>query len=67
VSRQRNLSASFAKLAIVFRMTGNETDALSALKEGHAIAERMARLSPDNVQWKKDLDWFGEQLAGQAK
>jgi tetratricopeptide (TPR) repeat protein len=64
---QRDLSVSFAKLAVVFRKAGNNTDALNALKEGRAIAERIARLSPDNAQWKKDLDWFDQQLAGQAQ
>jgi hypothetical protein len=64
---QRDLSVSFARLAVVFQQAGNKTDALNALKEGQAIVERIARLSPDNVQWIDDLNWFNEQLAGHTK
>jgi hypothetical protein len=54
---QRDLSVSFAKLAIVFQKIGNNIEALNALREGHAIIEHMTLLSPDNAQWKRDLDW----------
>jgi len=58
---------SYAKIGIVFQRTGNKTEALNALQEGHAIIERMTRLSPDNAQWKQDLDWFDKQIADANK
>ena len=28
---------------------------------------RLTALSPDNVQWKQDLDWFESQIAGLSR
>jgi len=60
---QRDLSVSYAKLAIVFRNTGKKEQALDALREGRAIMARMTSLSPDNAEWKRDLAWIDIQLA----
>jgi hypothetical protein len=60
--RQRDLSVSYAKLAIVLRKMGATADALSALRQGQAIIGRMAQLSPDNAVWKNDLAWFNNQI-----
>ena len=38
-------------------------EALDALRGGHAIMVRLTALSPDNAQWKRDLDWFAGQIA----
>ena len=38
-------------------------EALDALRRGHAIMVRLTALSPDNVQWRRDLDWFTGQIA----
>ena len=37
---------------------GNGTEALAALRRGHAIMVHLTALSPDNVIWKSDLAWF---------
>ena len=60
---QRDLSVSYAKVAVVFRSTGENADALTALRQGQAIMARMTQLSPDNAQWKQDLAWFERQIA----
>ena len=51
------------KIASVLRKMGNGAEALEALRRGHAIMVRLTALSPDNVQWKQDLDWFASQIA----
>jgi hypothetical protein len=60
---QRDLSVSYAKLAVVLRKKGAAADALSALRQGQAIIARMTQVSPDNVVWKNDLVWFNDQIA----
>jgi hypothetical protein len=34
-----------------------------ALRRGHAIMVRLIALSPDNAQWKRDLDLFEARIA----
>lgn len=46
---QRDLSLSYARLAAMARMSGDNTKALDALQWGQAISLRLARLSPDNA------------------
>jgi hypothetical protein len=41
---------------------GNSIEALEALQRGHAIMVRLTALSPDNAQWKGDLDCFEAQI-----
>jgi hypothetical protein len=36
---------------------------MAALREGVAIMERMAKLSPDNAGWQRDVTWFQGQIA----
>jgi hypothetical protein len=42
---------------------GNGAEAREALRRSHAIMVRLAALSPDNAQWKRDLDLFEVQIA----
>ena len=60
---QRDLTVSYAKLAVVQLKMGVSADALSALQQGQAIMVRMTQLSPDNAVWKSDLAWFNDQIA----
>ncbi len=64
---QRDLSVSYAKLAVVLRKRGAAADALSALRQGQAIIARMTQVSPDNAVWKNDLVWFNGQIAQMMK
>ena len=42
---------------------GKGGEALESLRLGHAIMVRLTALSPDNIQWKQDLDRFESQIA----
>jgi hypothetical protein len=64
---QHDLSVSYAKLADLFRRSGDQAKALDALSQGREIILRMTALSPDNAVWKRDLSWFREQIAALAK
>ena len=33
------------------------------LRQGQEIMARLAKLLPENAQWKKDLAWFDGQIA----
>lgn len=59
---QRDLSVSYAKLAVTFREGGEKTKALEALRQGRAIMVRMTALSPDNAIWKRGLARFDRQI-----
>jgi hypothetical protein len=54
---------SYAKLADVFRQSGDRAKASDALNRGRKIMRAMTALSPDNAIWKKDLAWFDKQIA----
>jgi len=60
---QRDLSVSYAKLAGMFKRTGETATALDMLQQGRAIMVRLTTLSPDNAVWKRDLAWFDGQIA----
>ena len=60
---QRDLAISHGNLADVYRQQGEMTLARDALGKGLGVMQRLALLSPDNMQWKKDLGWFEEQIA----
>ena len=54
---------SYAKIANALKSMGKGGEALESLRQGHAIMVRLTALSPDNVRWKQDLDWFASQIA----
>ena len=60
---QRDLAMSNGSIAIVLGKMGNGAEALDALRRGHASMLRFTALSPDNVQWKRDLDLFTAKIA----
>ena len=64
---QHDLAASYAKLAEVYRRSNKPGEALAALRQGEAIMARLAKLSPDNTGWKRDLSWFDNQIAALTK
>ncbi len=35
---------------------------LNVLRQGKDIMGRLTKLSPNNARWRKDLDWFSEQI-----
>ena len=49
--------------SLAIKEMGNRAEASQSLRQGHAIMVRLTALSPDNVQWKQDLDWFASQIA----
>ena len=59
---QRDLAVSHAKIADALKSMGKGGEALESLRQGHAIMVRLTALSPDNVQWKQDLDWLASQI-----
>jgi hypothetical protein len=54
---------SHAKIADALKSMGKGGEALESLRLGHAIMVRLTALSPDNIQWKQDLDRFESQIA----
>jgi hypothetical protein len=48
---QRDLSVSYASLAVVLRKMGASAEALTALQQGQAIIVRITQVSPDNAVW----------------
>jgi hypothetical protein len=49
--------------SLAIKEMGNRADASQSLRQSHAIVVRMTALSPDNVQWKQDLDWLASRIA----
>jgi hypothetical protein len=47
----------------VYRRSDDREKALAVLRQGKAIMDRLAELSPDNAAWKRDLAWFDQQIA----
>jgi hypothetical protein len=60
---QRDLAASYSKLAYVYRRSNEPDKTLAALRQGQVIMDRLTKLSPDNAGWKTDLAWFNHQIA----
>ena len=59
---QRDLSVSYAKIALVHRQSGDKAKARGFLRQGQAIMVSLTKLSPDNAIWKNDLEWFEGQI-----
>ena len=51
------------KVADVASKSGDKATARVELAAAREISARLAKLSPDNVVWKKDLAWIDAQLA----
>jgi tetratricopeptide (TPR) repeat protein len=62
VDLQRNVAVNQGHLAEVYRRSNDLDNALTALRQGQAAMERVVMRAPDNAGWKKDLDWFNEQI-----
>ncbi|ABE61920.1 Tetratricopeptide TPR_2 [Nitrobacter hamburgensis X14] len=62
VDLQRSVAVSQGHLAEMYRRSNDHNNALAALRQGQAAMERVVRRAPDNAGWKKDLDWFNEQI-----
>ncbi|MBV8106944.1 MAG: hypothetical protein JO223_20415, partial [Hyphomicrobiales bacterium] len=60
---QRDLSVSYAKLAIAYGKSNETEKAREALTSGRAIIAKLVEQHPDWGQWKQDLAWFDEQIA----
>jgi hypothetical protein len=60
---QRDVAISYGKIAAALRKTGQNEQALDALRRAQAIIERMAKLFPDNAAWKRDLAWIAARMA----
>jgi len=54
---------SYANLASTFRKTSDNAKALDVLVKSRVIMERLAKLSPENATWKRDLAWLNGQIA----
>ncbi len=63
VDLQRGVAVSQGHLAEMYRRSNDHNNALAALRQGQAAMERVVMRAPDNAGWKKDLDWFTEQIA----
>ena len=60
---QRDLAVTYSALANVYRRAGDRDKARAALRQGQALIDRLAKLSPNNTRWKSDLAWFESQIA----
>lgn len=59
---QHDLSVSYAKLGSTFRLAREKAKAHDALRRGRSIVDRLTKLSPDNVVWKRDLIRFDKLI-----
>jgi tetratricopeptide (TPR) repeat protein len=59
---QRDLAASYSKLADAHRQSGDKAKARAFLRQRQEIMARLTKLSPDNAVWKQDLAWFERQI-----
>ncbi len=60
---QRFTAVTFSKLADAHKQSGDKAKAREELRQGQEIMQRLTKLSPENVQWKKDLAWLDGQIA----
>ena len=60
---QRDLAASYSKLASALKQIGDLEGALNALQRGHDIVRRLTKLSPGNAEWQRDLERFEGELS----
>lgn len=63
VDLQRGVAVSQGHLAEMYRRSNDHNSALAALRQGQAAMERVVMRAPENAGWKKDLDWFTEQIS----
>jgi hypothetical protein len=61
---QRDLPVSYGKLGSTFRLAGEKVKARDALRQDRSITERLTKMSPSNVVWKRDLRQF-DKLIGE--
>jgi tetratricopeptide (TPR) repeat protein len=59
---QRSVAVSQGHLADMYRRSDDRDNALAALRQGQAAMSRVVMRSPENAGWKKDLDWFNDQI-----
>lgn len=59
---QHGMSVGHSKLAVVHLKMNDREKALAELKEGRAIAEKLALVFPDQNRWKRDLEWFESEI-----
>ena len=64
---QHDLAATCAKLAVVYRRANNVENALAALRQAKAIMIQLLKLLPNNADWKRELAWLNDQIAGLMK
>jgi tetratricopeptide (TPR) repeat protein len=64
VDLQRSVAVSQGHLAEMYRRSNDRDNALNALRQGQAAMERVVMRAPENAGWKKDLDWFNDQIEG---
>ena len=58
---------SWSRLAIASLASGAQVEGATALRRGQAVMAALARVAPDNPEWKQSLDWFNEQIAALPK
>jgi hypothetical protein len=59
---QRDLSVSYAKLAVTYQGAAQPAKAREALAAGRAIVAPLVAQFPDQAQWKQQLTWFDQQI-----
>jgi hypothetical protein len=64
---QRDLAASFGKLALVHKQYGDRAKARDFFRQGQTIMARLTKLRPDNAEWAADLAEFNQEIAALAK
>ena len=64
---QRDLSSSWSKTALALIGSGAAAEGLSALKRGQAMMAQLTRSAPDNLEYKRSLDWYNEQISVASK
>jgi tetratricopeptide (TPR) repeat protein len=64
---QRDFAASHAKIGNALLDLGNRQEALDAWQRGYALLLPLTAMSPENVDWKEDLDWFAKRMVDLAR
>jgi tetratricopeptide (TPR) repeat protein len=62
IGDERELSISHIKIGDVLFAEGDHAGALTAFRTGLALAEVLARRSPDNTEWQRDLSICHERI-----
>jgi hypothetical protein len=66
-SWQRELALGHGRIAMLLVRQGSQREAAAALKQGHAILQRLRQLAPNDAVLPKDVVWFEERLAALKK